>query len=82
MLATCFGGITVASKTCMRSLAPSVTQSSRSSGDVIDVKTREIVHRLTDEEKRAVGSEKMVEVHWKDGRPVVTGDQFGLGRKR
>lgn len=53
-----------------------------SSGDVIDVKTREIVHRLTDEENRAVGSEKMVEVHWKDGRPVVTGDQFGLGRKR
>jgi hypothetical protein len=37
---------------------------------------------LTDEENRAVGSEKMVEVHWKDGRPMVTGDQFGLGRKR
>lgn len=53
-----------------------------SSGDVIDVKTREITHRLTDEENRAVGSEKMVEVHWKDGRPMVTGDQFGLGRKR
>lgn len=53
-----------------------------SSGDVIDVKTREIVARLTDEEQRAVGSEKMVEIQWKDGRPVVTGDQFGLGRKR
>ena len=53
-----------------------------SSGDVIDVKTREIVARLTDEELRAVGSEKMVEIQWKDGRPVVTGDQFGLGRKR
>lgn len=53
-----------------------------SSGDVIDVGTREIVNGLVDEEQRAVGSEKMVEIHWKDGRPVVAGDQFGLGRKR
>jgi hypothetical protein len=53
-----------------------------SSGDVIDVKTRTIVERLTDEENRAVGSEKMVEIQWKNGRPVLTGDQFGLGRKR
>jgi len=22
----------------------------------------------------------MVEIHWKDGKPVKTGDQFGVGR--
>ncbi|MGB0581593.1 MAG: YncE family protein [Limisphaerales bacterium] len=52
-----------------------------STGDVIDVKTRAIMHKLTDETGREVGSEKMVEIHWRDGEPVRTGDQFGLGRR-
>jgi DNA-binding beta-propeller fold protein YncE len=52
-----------------------------SSGEVVDVKSRKIVATLTDEEGRAVGSEKMVEVHWKDGVPVLCGDQFGYGRE-
>lgn len=52
-----------------------------STGDVIDVKTKKIRHKLTDETGREVGSEKMLEIQWRDGRPVRTGDQFGLGRR-
>jgi hypothetical protein len=51
-----------------------------STGDVIDVKRRKIIATLTDETGTAVQSEKVVEVHFKDGRPVRNGDQFGLGR--
>ena len=52
-----------------------------STGDVIDVKTRKIVAHLTDETGAAVQSEKMVEIHFADGKPVRNGDQFGVGRK-
>jgi len=51
-----------------------------STGDVIEVTSRKIVAGLTDEKGTAVQSEKMVEIHFKDGQPVRTGDQFGLGR--
>ncbi len=51
-----------------------------STGEVIDVATREIVTSLADETGAPVQSEKMVEVHLRDGKPVRTGDQFGLGR--
>ena len=51
-----------------------------STGDVIEVTSRRIVAGLTDEKGTAVQSEKMVEIHFKDGQPVRTGDQFGLGR--
>jgi hypothetical protein len=53
-----------------------------STGEVIDTKTRQIVATLTDEVGRAVQSEKMVEVVFSDGKPVRTGDQFGIGRRR
>ena len=53
-----------------------------STGDVIDVKSRKRVHRLTDETGREVGSEKMVEIHFRGDRPIRNGDQFGLGRRR
>ncbi|MBN9123006.1 MAG: hypothetical protein J0I06_28360 [Planctomycetes bacterium] len=53
-----------------------------STGEVIDAATKKIITALTDEKGRAVHSEKMVEIHFKDGAPVATGDQFGLGRKR
>lgn len=53
-----------------------------STGEVIDVKTKKIVAALTDEKGREVHSEKMVEIHFRDGLPARTGDQFGLGRKR
>jgi len=52
-----------------------------STGDVIEVKTRKRVFKLTDEIGRAVGSEKMVEIHFRGTDPVRAGDQFGLGRK-
>lgn len=53
-----------------------------STGDIIDIATRKTVAQLTDEEKRPVMSEKIVEIHFRDGKPVRTGDQFGLGRVR
>ncbi len=53
-----------------------------SSGEVIDVKTRQVVAALTDEEGRAVGSEKMVEIHIGGNHLAVrNGDQFGIGRR-
>jgi DNA-binding beta-propeller fold protein YncE len=51
-----------------------------STGEVIDVATRETVARLTDEQGREVHSEKMVEIHFRGKEPVATGDQFGVGR--
>jgi len=51
-----------------------------SSGDVIDVKSRNVVARLTDEKGRAVGSEKLLEIDWMGDRPVRAGNQFGVGR--
>jgi DNA-binding beta-propeller fold protein YncE len=53
-----------------------------STGEVIDTRTREIVAALTDEQGRAVQSEKVVEIVFSDGKPVRAGDQFGLGRRR
>lgn len=53
-----------------------------STGEVIDTKTRQIIATLTDEEGRPVHSEKMLEIDFQDGKPIATGDQFGLGRVR
>jgi hypothetical protein len=36
---------------------------------------------LADEKNRPVMSEKMIEIHFADGKPVRNGDQFGVGRK-
>jgi len=52
-----------------------------STGEVIDVATKQIVAALTDETGRAVHSEKMVEIHFQRDAPVAAGDQFGIGRK-
>ena len=51
-----------------------------STGEVIDTATKKIITALKDETGRAVHSEKMVEVQWKGGKVVKTGDQFGVGR--
>ena len=51
-----------------------------STGEVIEVKTRKIISTLTDEQGRAVQSEKMLEIDFEDGKPVRAGDQFGVGR--
>ncbi len=50
-----------------------------STGDVIDVATRKITHRLTDEEGRMVMSEKLLEIQFDGQQPVAVGDQFGKG---
>jgi DNA-binding beta-propeller fold protein YncE len=51
-----------------------------STGEIIDVKSRKIVATLSDEEGREVHSEKMLEIDFAGGKPIQTGDQFGLGR--
>lgn len=51
-----------------------------STGDIIDVASRKIITTLTDETGAAVQSEKMLEIDFKDGKPVRNGDQFGVGR--
>ena len=50
-----------------------------STGDVIDVKSRKIIRTLKDEENRMVMSEKLLEVHFANGKVVAVGDQFGKG---
>jgi DNA-binding beta-propeller fold protein YncE len=52
-----------------------------STGEVIDTATKKIIAALTDEKGNGVHSEKMVEIHFRDGQPVAAGDQFGLGRR-
>ncbi|NJB72592.1 DNA-binding beta-propeller fold protein YncE [Saonia flava] len=51
-----------------------------SSGEVIDIKTREILYLLKDKDYNTVSSEKMIEVYMKDGKATKIGDQFGVGR--
>ena len=51
-----------------------------STGEVIDTATKKIIAALADEQGREVHSEKMVEIHFKNGVPVANGDQFGVGR--
>ena len=48
--------------------------------DVIDVKTRKIVASLKDEKGQPVSGSKFIEVHFRSGKVVNMGDQFGLGR--
>lgn len=51
-----------------------------STGDIIDVKSRRIIGRLTDEAGRHVMSEKMLEIDMRGKEAAYVGDQFGLGR--
>lgn len=51
-----------------------------STGEVIDVSQRKIITNLKDEHEQDVGSEKMVEIHFNNKKPVKAGDQFGIGR--
>jgi DNA-binding beta-propeller fold protein YncE len=53
-----------------------------STGEVIDTATKKILTQLTDEEGRAVSSEKLLEIDFVDDKPVANGDQFGVGRVR
>jgi DNA-binding beta-propeller fold protein YncE len=49
--------------------------------DVIDVKTKQIVATLKDEEGKPVCGSKFFEAHFRDGKLVRVGNQFGLGRR-
>jgi hypothetical protein len=51
-----------------------------STGELVDVKSKQVVASLADETGQALHSEKIVEMVWKNGKPVRTGDQFGVGR--
>jgi len=53
-----------------------------STGDVVDVRTKQIVATLQDENGGNVESEKMLEIDFAGGRPARAGDQFGKGKKR
>ena len=53
-----------------------------STGDVIDVRTKQIVATLQDENGANAESEKMLEIDFAGGKPSVAGDQFGKGKKR
>ena len=48
--------------------------------DVIDVRTKKIVATLKDESGQTVTGSKFIEVHFREGKVVQVGDQFGLGR--
>jgi DNA-binding beta-propeller fold protein YncE len=51
-----------------------------STGEVIDTKTKKILVGLKDEKDREVHSEKVIEIHFQNQKPITVGDQFGLVR--
>jgi hypothetical protein len=51
-----------------------------STGEVIDTATKRVIATLSDEQGRAVQSEKLLEIDFEGDRPIRAGDQFGLGR--
>jgi DNA-binding beta-propeller fold protein YncE len=53
-----------------------------STGDVVDVRTKQIVATLQDEHGANAESEKMLEIDFAGGKPRLAGDQFGKGKKR
>ena len=53
-----------------------------STGDVIDIASRQIITGLKDETGAMVMSEKLLEIDFRNGRPVRSGNQFGVGQKK
>lgn len=51
-----------------------------STGEVFETKTKNMITALSDEEGRQVHSEKMLEIDFANGKPIRTGDQFGIGQ--
>jgi len=49
--------------------------------DVFDAKTKQLVATLKDESGKPVSSSKFIEVHFRDGKVMEMGNEFGLGRK-
>jgi hypothetical protein len=48
--------------------------------DVFDARTRQMVATLKDESGKPVAGSKFIEAHFRDGKLIRVGDQFGLGR--
>ncbi len=53
-----------------------------STGEVFEVRSKKRIAALPDEEGRAIGSEKLLEVVFAGDKPVRAGDQFGFGARR
>ncbi len=51
-----------------------------STGEIIDVANRKIIKSLSDENGGMVQSEKIIEIHFQNGKVIAKGDQFGIGR--
>lgn len=49
--------------------------------DVYDVKTKKLVATLRDEDGTPISGSKYLEIHFRDGKVVAMGNEFGLGRK-
>ena len=49
--------------------------------DIFDARTKEFVGTFKDENGKPVSSSKFIEVHFRDGKVVTMGNEFGLGRK-
>jgi hypothetical protein len=49
--------------------------------DIFDVKTKKLLTTFRDESGKPVCSSKFIEVHFRDGKVVEMGNEFGLGRK-
>ena len=49
--------------------------------EVFDVKTKKLVATFKDEKGQPVAGSKYFEVHFRDGKVVQVGHEFGLGRK-
>jgi hypothetical protein len=49
--------------------------------DVFDAKTKKVVATLMDESRTPVSGSKYFEVHFRNGKVVEMGTEFGLGRK-
>lgn len=52
-----------------------------STGEVFETRTKRLVKSLRDEVGRDVGSEKLLEVDFEDGKPVDAGNSFGTGAR-
>jgi DNA-binding beta-propeller fold protein YncE len=49
--------------------------------DVFDARTKKLVATLRDEKGNPVSGSKYLEIHFRDGKVVQMGNEFGLGRK-
>ena len=49
--------------------------------DIFDVKTKRKIATLKDENGNPMSSSKFIEVHFRDGKVVKMGNEFGLGRR-